>query len=621
MRYVNRLFNVSGICFYACALYPYATLCIVSLAQSAQRVEFPDVFIKKEHGPVSEELQINNSISTYSPPQTREDIAKWLAIPEKSLRYFLYVKRVENLYYDFKIAKKSGGYREIHAPCNELKSIQRKLSDALSRIYEPKSCVYGFVNGKNIIGNARKHVRNRCILNIDLKDFFHQIHIGRIIGLLTSKPYSFGREAATVIAQIACYYKSDSKYSFLPQGAPSSPIISNMVASSLDTKLIRFAEKHKLFYTRYADDITISTARVEFDPKVLTIRNGEIVLSGELTAIFSKSNFEINEEKLKIKNQAERQEVTGLVVNKKVNIKREYIKKIRAILHNCEKDGIYNTALTYIRKQGYINPNLLDKHSDHEYIENYFFLVIKGKLEFVRQVRGKTDEVFIKYARQANALFNSQGFKLMFDLSYVDQLDKVIKQNVFILHNNPNLDKVVQATGFFVKEYGFFTSYHVIEHGEMMFIYHPDNFPKQNRRCFLDPDRRRHVDYKIDYAIFDIVPPDVLDSLSLGDSESLEIGDEVIIAGFPNYSAGGTINIQSCNLVERKFFMGGPFWKVSGRVMHGMSGGIVLNDKYEVVGILKGGIVSMKEDLENDNQGFVPMHCIVEDIESKKLIQ
>jgi len=169
---------------------------------------------------------------------TREDVAKILEIEEKSLRYFLYAKKPDNMYTTFKIAKKSGGTREISAPAKELKAIQRKLAYILNLVYRVKPSVYGFVHERNIKDNASKHTRRKVILNIDLKDFFSQIHFGRVRGMLMNKPYGIGQEAATVIAQLACYK------GILPQGAPSSPVLTNMICSPLDTQLTNLAKKH-----------------------------------------------------------------------------------------------------------------------------------------------------------------------------------------------------------------------------------------------------------------------------------------------------------------------------------------------------------------------------------------
>lgn len=551
--------------------------------------------------------------------QTRSDVATWIGVPEKSIRYFLYGRRVENLYMEFEISKKSNGCRHIRAPYPILRSVQRKLADALMGIFEPRDCVYGFVQNRNIIGNAQKHVKNRCILNIDLKDFFDQIHIGRVIGMLMSEPYAFGKEAATVIAQLVCYYKKDSSKSCLPQGAPTSPVISNMICSSMDTQMMRFAKKHHLIYTRYADDITFSTNKKHFGPEIAFIdAENNIILSKELRGIFLKASFVVNEEKLRLRSQFYRQEVTGLVVNKKVNVKREYVKQIRSILHHCEIDGLHQTALAYLDKQLQKKRFWEAQRSDPSFMENYLFAVVKGKLSFLRQVRGENDDTFLRYAEQANRLFQDTENGKMFDLSYANLRKAVLQRNVFVIHSFPiDSDETTQGSCFYVSGFGMITSYHVTENSIFFHAYTPDKFPDAHVDCLMHEGNCSYSDKSIDYAIYDVNPKGAVETLVLGDSTALSIGDSVTIAGFPNFTKGSSINMQKCELTESTQYMGSLFWKVNGRIVHGTSGGIVLNERVEVVGIVKGGIVSMSDD-DGDLQGFVPIHCVLQDIERKK---
>ena len=241
--------------------------------------------------------------------KTRKDVANLLDISDRSLRYFLYKRRPENMYHSFDIPKKDGSKRTISAPNRELREVQRKLATVLSSVYVPKVCAYGFIPSKNIIGNAENHVKKRLVLNIDLKDFFHQIHFGRIRGMLISPPYSIGVEAATTIAQIACLNGQ------LPQGAPSSPVLTNMVCTPLDNSLMRLAKKTGCVYTRYADDITFSTYSKEFDKALVYAENQKICLGNELVKVLEKNSFEINPQKISIRSRAIRQEVTGLEHN------------------------------------------------------------------------------------------------------------------------------------------------------------------------------------------------------------------------------------------------------------------------------------------------------------------
>lgn len=276
--------------------------------------------------------------------KTREDVANLLGIKEKSLRYFLYVIKPDNMYHEFQIQKKCGGKRTICAPDKKLKNIQRKLANVLNCVYKAKSAAHGFVKDKDIVSNAKNHTKRRYVLNLDLENFFDQINFGRVRGMLIKPPYGIGEEAATVIAQIACYKGK------LPQGAPSSPILTNMICSPMDTQLTRVAMKYKLRYSRYADDITFSSFKEEMSQGIASISEFGVNVGKELADIIEKNGFNVNVGKTRLFSYNNRQEVTGLVVNRFVNIPREYIKEIRAMLDHCRKFGTYAAAKEYIQK-------------------------------------------------------------------------------------------------------------------------------------------------------------------------------------------------------------------------------------------------------------------------------
>ncbi len=260
--------------------------------------------------------------------KSRNDLANLLEIEEKTLRYFLYGKSDDDKYNTFEIPKKNGQFRKIAAPISPLKTIQRKLTYVLSLVYKVKPCAYGFLKDRNIKSNAKNHSKKKVLLNIDLKDFFSQVHFGRIRGMLISKPYDIGIEAATSIAQLTCYK------GVLAQGAPSSPILTNMICSPMDTQLIKLAKKYKLQYTRYADDITFSNYNEQFPQGIIKGEINNLIIGDELNNILTKNGFEVNMNKVFLNDNFTRQEVTGLIVNKFPNVKREYVKSLRAILYN-----------------------------------------------------------------------------------------------------------------------------------------------------------------------------------------------------------------------------------------------------------------------------------------------
>ena len=325
---------------------------------------------------------------------TRQDVADLLGIKEKSLRFFLYAIRPDYMYSEFIIKKKNGGNRYISVPNNKLKKIQRKLANVLNCVYKVKPAAHGFVISRNIVTNAKNHVRRKYVFNMDLENFFDQIHFGRVRGMLMNPPYDIGPEAALVIAQIACYKGK------LPQGAPTSPILTNMICASLDTQFTRLAKKHNLYYSRYADDITFSSYKEEFPKEIVYTDSEGVHIGKEIQEILAKNSFNANQDKTRVFDYRKRQEVTGLVVNKFVNIRRNYVKKIRAILFHCEKEGIYETAKVYIQKGNCKNSTIIElikkeSEENQEKVVEWFKKVLKGKIEYIRQVKGENNFVFL----------------------------------------------------------------------------------------------------------------------------------------------------------------------------------------------------------------------------------
>lgn len=189
----------------------------------------------------------------FSRLQTDSDVAELLEIPVAHLRHILYEGRTRYPYHSFMVRKRNGEEREISAPHPTVKILQRKLLYVLTLVWRPRAPVHGFRSGRSIKTNAEPHVGKALVLNLDLKDFFPLIHFGRIYGLLKAEPFSIGDAAAAVVAQLCC------REGVLPQGAPTWPIISNMICFRLDRQLSELAHKYHWYYTCYADDLTLSS--------------------------------------------------------------------------------------------------------------------------------------------------------------------------------------------------------------------------------------------------------------------------------------------------------------------------------------------------------------------------
>ena len=513
--------------------------------------------------------------------KTREDVASLIGISDRSLRYFLYKRRPENLYAQFSIPKGNGDVRIISAPEKAWREVQRKLAKILSEIYEPKVCAYGFIKKRNHIANAENHTHRQIILNIDLKDFFNQIHFGRIRGMLMNKPYSIGREAAITIAQIACLNGR------LPQGAPTSPVLSNMICAPLDNAMMRLAKDQRLLYTRYADDITLSTYKKSLDRSIVYVDSGRIEIGDKLRAIFEKQSFQINPQKIFLCEQSNRQEVTGLTVNAFPNLRRSYLRQLRAILHSCEKFGVINAARHYIKSGLCKNPSIIaiaDQESEVQKVVQWFELVLKGKIQYVKQVKGARSFTYLSFARKMNKAFDRE----IFDLTELREFDRIVESSTFILEYSDGNDHI-QGSAFYLADIGLLTSYHVTENEAFFKIYTSKLYGASHIGLVGKDLGEISSDENLDYALYNLPQP-VEDKLTFrcGDSRYLRTGDKVTIVGYPNYQKGNSAYVQPCVITSTKKYMGADFFTVSGRIVHGASGGVVLNSDNEAIGIIKG---------------------------------
>ena len=233
-------------------------------------------------------------------------------------------------YKHFTIPKKSGGVRDIHAPVKGLKSMLTYLNVVFQAMYEPTEAAMGFVPGRSIADNASVHVGKYYVFNTDLKDFFPSIQQPRLWAVLQLKPFSLNKELASVIAGLCCMQDANGD-GVLPQGSPCSPILTNIICRQLDRRLTGLAKRFNLKYTRYADDITFSSDYNVFQD--------DSEFMNEFKRIIADQHFIFNDKKTRLQRSNERQEVTGLVVNEKVNVVREYVRDIRNLLYIWKRYG------------------------------------------------------------------------------------------------------------------------------------------------------------------------------------------------------------------------------------------------------------------------------------------
>jgi len=339
------------------------------------------------HSTIEDDFQADDAFLSI---QTRRDVARILGISEKQLVYCLYTRPRASFYNLFEIRKKNGGSRQITAPIGAIKYMQFRLSKLLAQVYKPKAAAHGFIKNKSILTNAAIHLRQKCLLNIDLKDFFPTINFGRVRGLFKSQPFNFSSEVATILAQICCYNGA------LPQGAPTSPVISNMICNRLDKQLHKLARTSQCRYTRYADDITFSTFKSRLPAKIAYLSDThQVIIGKDLVQIVESNGFAINDAKTRMRSRYQSQQVTGLVVNEKLNVRREFVRKVRAMLYAWEKFGLEAAEIDFFKHD---HKSTLNRDNAR------FSEIVRGKIEYLGYIKGKNDPVYQLYLRKLRQL-------------------------------------------------------------------------------------------------------------------------------------------------------------------------------------------------------------------------
>jgi RNA-directed DNA polymerase len=286
-------------------------------------------------------------------------------------------------YKTYKTPKKHGGSREINVPETRLMIVQKKLNSSLQMYYSllRPEYVFGFVHscdGKpNIVANAAIHTGKRYILNLDLRNFFPSISGKRVYLLFRSSLFDYTNRMAAIISLLVTYRGN------LPVGAPTSPVVSNFVCLPMDMELNRHCKANGLVYSRYADDITVSSDEPFSRSDIAAI-----------ICIAQRHGFKINFDKFRLCSFRSQQSVTGLVVNEKINIDRRKLKRLRAAIHDLSMNGVFEAACHYYHTD----------HADQALLQR-FIASLNGKIAFVRQIKGtQPTNIFV-----LNALKNNYG--------------------------------------------------------------------------------------------------------------------------------------------------------------------------------------------------------------------
>lgn len=278
-------------------------------------------------------------------------------------------------YVCFHTEKKDGAKREIFAPKSYLKKVQRQILDEVLYRVRLNGRAEGFRKKRSVVTNAARHTDKAVMIKMDVKDFFPSINFERVLGMFVTLGYP--RRTSLLMTRLVTHNGK------LPTGAPTSPAISNIICRRMDKRFSRLGQKMEFEYSRYADDITISGNNKKITRMIPFFKE-----------IVKEEGFAVNEGKTRILRSGRRQKVTGIVVNKKPNIAREEIKRLRAVIHNCRHKNIKHEMIKWAKNEKKLaNPN--------GYTLDQFKQSLSGRIGFVKMVN---PEIGKKLFNQADEL-------------------------------------------------------------------------------------------------------------------------------------------------------------------------------------------------------------------------
>lgn len=538
------------------------------------------------------------------------NLARLLGTSQGDMLELLYPNNNRN-YKNFKIKKKNGNSRSIHAPKKVLKALQRTLAAHLTTLHTPKPSAHGFLIERSIKSNSIPHVGKEYVFNIDLEDFFESIHFGRVKNLFMSRPFNAPHNVAVVLAQLCCY---DGKLSL---GAPTSPIISNMICRKLDSQLQSLAASKNCYYTRYADDITFSftSAKKLLPSDIVQISEGGVAVpGGALSTIIERNGFKINPTKTRLRHRSQRQIVTGLTVNKFPNVSREFIRRTSSMIHALKKFGPVDAERRYLeilnREEIDLAPRQAKRTADSK--GDFFPKVINGRLNFIQMVRGKNDSIYRKLAYLFSVAINKE------DRDLLKTAQEILGESVFSVLNLA--DSNSEGSAFLLNGIGIVTNQHVIDGIDFTSPLELLEFSTtENPSRKLSPPliyKSKTPDIAIFYAgeEFDRIRP-----LIISKQKHIRPMDPILAVGFPGgfdscpspYINGGKV-VQGRHLYEQQH------WLVDIPLLQGNSGGPIFDTSMEVIGIASRG--SKKNNLESILHAFIPIDTVLKAIRKPEFL-
>lgn len=279
-------------------------------------------------------------------------------------------------YKRYEIPKKNGGIRIIEEPFPALKEMQTWI---LRNILEPASLRYvspvakAFMPGKNLRENARFHRQKQIVVALDLHDFFGSIKSISVYQLF--RDWGYNKSVSMMLTKLCTLRNS------LPQGAPTSPMLSNLVFFNLDKKIFKYCKERNIRYTRYADDMTFSGDSFSISHLITYVK-----------MLVETKSYKLNEEKTKVMGMGCCQKVTGIVVNEKMQVDKSYRDKVRQEVYYCIKYGV-SEHMSRLNLPNWIKTPKVYLHH------------LLGKVNYVLQINPK-DSKFLIYRDYLRSLLS-----------------------------------------------------------------------------------------------------------------------------------------------------------------------------------------------------------------------
>jgi RNA-directed DNA polymerase len=511
----------------------------------------------------------------------------------ENLGYLIYPS---SKYREFSLKKKNGSERSIAVPARRLMHVQKRLAALMQAVAKTKPSAHGFVKKKSIVTNAQQHVdRDKTYLfNIDLKDFFPSISFFRVRGVFMAPPFSFTHSVATVLAHLCCWK------GVLPQGAPTSPILSNLVCRGLDGDLQKLAHECRATYTRYADDISFSfTAKSmrHLPERIVKIGEGSYAVGESLKEIIDAHSFSIHPDKVRLHSKHGRMEVTGITVNEFPNVRREFVHQIRGMLHAWDKYGLKAADDEFQNNKVYRRQWRSGKRPR-------FDRVLWGKMHYLKMVKGISDPVYVRLARRHNSLVARDAATAAQPLiplsipNFVTEKSELDKA-VFVIRCVDDDYNESQGTAFFLENVGVVTCEHVIRHASSdvankKYTYFRDGAGGHIQ--LQDAAGGKICDLEMvfvhRYADLAVLKPVVATpALYLVPSGgAVKQNDVVGLVGFPDHKLSKSLSSDWGPVLTPLKKNGFQHFDIKPLIRVGNSGGPVLDERFRVIGVAKEGV-------------------------------